>query len=489
MSGTAAKAERLGIEEIWSDDKFTYVQGGKVLALYEINEDGKPSLIQYKYADGVYTVPKLLYDGYLADRDQEREQADLSSRTEQGMTGDPYEEADQQSAESEAKLVTPRPPQRSRKIVMISLLLVTMVLLAVICYHLVATLMPRPAGRTAASRPTTMTPGDSDNFARQQSGEADYLKGSDQAAAQARAEDTVLGQGSATAEDPYAEQDGVPKKTKAQEDAEHGRRRQSTAKSEAQLRRERAALEQQHRRQNDLDSSPVAVDFSDYFDKEATPAVVSSAKLPRPKEEAEEAAGDEKPRPSRLADVLREEGGADAVAQKVSRQQPHDPKDDYTFDSSFGKLYRLMEDTVIETVLVNRLDGRGGRSGHHDGHDGCVFGSGVHLLIPKGTRLLGTVSAVGSVNQERLFVAFHRMIMPDGYSVSLDKFQGLDVVGQAGLRDLVNHHYVQIFGASLALAAVAATAQIGNNAGYGTYDWGVQMRSGCPRDSGRAPSG
>ena len=60
------------------------------------------------------------------------------------MIGDPYEEADQQSAESEAKLVTPRPPQRSRKIVMISLLLVTMVLLAVICYHLVATLMPRP---------------------------------------------------------------------------------------------------------------------------------------------------------------------------------------------------------------------------------------------------------------------------------------------------------------------------------------------------------
>ena len=40
-------------------------------------------------------------------------------------------------------------------------------------------------------------------------------------------------------------------------------------------------------------------------------------------------------------------------------------------------------------------------------------------------------------------MAFHRMILPDGYSVSLDKFQGLDVVGQAGLRDLVNHHYVQ----------------------------------------------
>jgi type IV secretory pathway VirB9-like protein len=62
----AARAERLGFQMAWSDDKFTYFRASKVLALYEINEDGKPSLIQYKYADGLYTVPKLLYDGYFA---------------------------------------------------------------------------------------------------------------------------------------------------------------------------------------------------------------------------------------------------------------------------------------------------------------------------------------------------------------------------------------------------------------------------------------
>ena len=56
----------MGLEAAWSDDKFTYFRGSKVLALYEINEDGKPSLIQYSYSDGVYTVPKILYDGYFA---------------------------------------------------------------------------------------------------------------------------------------------------------------------------------------------------------------------------------------------------------------------------------------------------------------------------------------------------------------------------------------------------------------------------------------
>ena len=61
-----SKAEKMGFEMPWSDDRFTYFRSKRVLALYEINEDGKPSLIQYSYADGLYTVPKLLYDGYFA---------------------------------------------------------------------------------------------------------------------------------------------------------------------------------------------------------------------------------------------------------------------------------------------------------------------------------------------------------------------------------------------------------------------------------------
>lgn len=61
-----AKAEKLGLQMAWSDDKFTYFRGQKVLALYEIDEDGKPSLIQHSYSNGLYTVPKILYDGYFA---------------------------------------------------------------------------------------------------------------------------------------------------------------------------------------------------------------------------------------------------------------------------------------------------------------------------------------------------------------------------------------------------------------------------------------
>ena len=60
------KAEKLGFDAIWADDKFTYIKAKNVLALYEINEDGKPSLIQYSFSDGLYRVDKVVYDGYFA---------------------------------------------------------------------------------------------------------------------------------------------------------------------------------------------------------------------------------------------------------------------------------------------------------------------------------------------------------------------------------------------------------------------------------------
>jgi type IV secretion system protein VirB10 len=55
--------------------------------------------------------------------------------------------------------------------------------------------------------------------------------------------------------------------------------------------------------------------------------------------------------------------------------------------------------------------------------------------------------------------------MPDGFSVNLDQFRGLDQVGETGLRDQVNHHYLQIFGASIAIGMIAGLAQ--SNTSYG----------------------
>src|SRR5260370_6373940 len=88
---------------------------------------------------------------------------------------------------------------------------------------------------------------------------------------------------------------------------------------------------------------------------------------------------------------------------------------------------------------------------------------GWGLFILAGTKVLGETKRVEGFGQTRLAVAFHRLIMPDGYAVDLDQFHGLNQIGETGLKDQVNHHYLQIFGASIAVGAPGGLAQAGTN--------------------------
>jgi len=60
------KGKQLGLQQIWHDDKFTYLRGQfqETPALYEL-KDKKGSLINFDYNAGLYTVPKQLDNGYL----------------------------------------------------------------------------------------------------------------------------------------------------------------------------------------------------------------------------------------------------------------------------------------------------------------------------------------------------------------------------------------------------------------------------------------
>ena len=65
--GRKRRVKSLGLQQIWRDDKFTYLRGQfqETPALYEL-KDGKGSLINFDYNGGLYTVPKQLDNGYLA---------------------------------------------------------------------------------------------------------------------------------------------------------------------------------------------------------------------------------------------------------------------------------------------------------------------------------------------------------------------------------------------------------------------------------------
>ena len=58
---------KLGVQQIFADDKFTYIRANpqETPALYEV-KDNKPSLVNFDFADGLYTVSKRIDHGYLA---------------------------------------------------------------------------------------------------------------------------------------------------------------------------------------------------------------------------------------------------------------------------------------------------------------------------------------------------------------------------------------------------------------------------------------
>lgn len=150
------------------------------------------------------------------------------------------------------------------------------------------------------------------------------------------------------------------------------------------------------------------------------------------------------------------------TAEKEEARTTEGSSNSKSLNTATGKTYVLFEGTILETVLLNRLDG------DFAGPIECLVTNDIyshdrqHLLIPSGTKVLGEAKRVDTSGQTRLAVAFHRLIMPDGYSVSLDQFKGMNQIGDAGLRDKVNNHYFKIFGASLAVGAIGGIAEAGS---------------------------
>jgi type IV secretory pathway VirB10-like protein len=136
-----------------------------------------------------------------------------------------------------------------------------------------------------------------------------------------------------------------------------------------------------------------------------------------------------------------------ANRKTTSEDSPAKLSAEVNIDSASGQPYVIYEGLTMDTVLMNRLDG------DVPGPVKVMVSSPVyshdhqHVLIPDGTVVLGEARKIGSNGfgqQRRMAVVFHRMIMPDGYSVDLDQFHGLDQIGEEGLRDKVNNHYFEI---------------------------------------------
>jgi type IV secretory pathway VirB10-like protein len=265
---------------------------------------------------------------------------------------------------------------------------------------------------------------------------------------------------------PGPEAAGSPPMTPAQRAAIYGessnapQHTSNVSEAQAEAKQKRLAIEKQQ--QDALNSDTVAIDFS----HAGTPASTQPASVLASKEEGVEKASGED------------------IAGKPPAKEPTaktDPMSAYPFDQYQGQLYRLFEGTVLEGVVTNHVDG--GLAGpilvmlttDYYSHDH------QQLLMPQGTRLIGSVQSVGNAQQRKMFVTFHRAVCPDGFSLDFDKYLGLDQIGTTGLATKVDHGYLLAFGAAAAIGGLGGLAQIGNS---GTVlDPSSQIRNGISEQS------
>ncbi len=97
---------------------------------------------------------------------------------------------------------------------------------------------------------------------------------------------------------------------------------------------------------------------------------------------------------------------------------------------------------ILLTGIHNEITGQVLAQVKLDAYDSI---KGQYLLIPKGTKVVGTYEQKVMEDEERLSVTWTQFIFPNGEILHLTPQVGADSSGQAGLTDQINHHYGKRF--------------------------------------------
>jgi len=106
---------------------------------------------------------------------------------------------------------------------------------------------------------------------------------------------------------------------------------------------------------------------------------------------------------------------------------------------------------ILAQVSQNVLDSATGRS----------------ILIPQGSRLIGAYQNASSYGQQRVQIAWQRLIFPNTSSMNLPMMPGADQSGYAGFSDQIDRHYLATFGTAAVMSLIGAGQAVGQMAAFG----------------------
>jgi len=103
--------------------------------------------------------------------------------------------------------------------------------------------------------------------------------------------------------------------------------------------------------------------------------------------------------------------------------------------------------------------------------------SGRYLILPQGTKLIGSYDSRISYGQSRVLVVWTRLIRPDGSNLDLEGMPGVDLSGYAGLTGKVDRHLGRLLGAVVLGSLIQAGTAAGSNYVDPTFE--DRMRQGA----------
>jgi type IV secretion system protein VirB10 len=173
--------------------------------------------------------------------------------------------------------------------------------------------------------------------------------------------------------------------------------------------------------------------------------------------------------PDALAQYRQQAALAQQMINRNGSQPPESPNDLSTFNAERNRWkldskveqpatpYILRTGYVIPAILISAMDSElPGTITAQVAQNVYDTPTGNYLLIPQGARLVGAYSSNVAYGQSRIFVAWQRIVFPDGTALDIGAMPGTDAEGEAGFNDKTNNHFVRIFGSALLMSAITA---------------------------------
>lgn len=104
--------------------------------------------------------------------------------------------------------------------------------------------------------------------------------------------------------------------------------------------------------------------------------------------------------------------------------------------------------------------------------------TGIHLLIPQGSRLIGAYSNEIAYGQQRILITWNRIIFPDGKALDIGAMPGADGAGYSGFHDQVHNHYLRIFGSAFLMSGITASITLTQNDSSNNDNESIRQRAG-----------